>query len=84
MTTLFAIAACAQVNAGCSSPPQALSAVTADAWTRITGGLNSFLDQVEALDAYPPGTAVVVVAGAGRRYIRVHGETQAGSQPHLT
>ena len=45
----------------------------------MTAGLDGFLDEVEALDDYPPGAAVVVVTGDGRRYVRVHGETKAGS-----
>lgn len=74
----FAIAACAQTNSGSSSPPVP-STISTEGWTRITEGLDSFLDKVEALDEYAPGTAVVVVTGDGRRYIRVHGETKAGS-----
>ena len=79
----FAIAASTQVIGGCSSrsgPP----AVSAEAWTRITTGLDSFLGKVEALDEYAPGTAAVVVTGDGRRYVRLHGETKAGSRYMVT
>jgi CubicO group peptidase (beta-lactamase class C family) len=78
MAGACALAACAQTNSGSSSPPVP-STVSAEAWTRITEGFDSFLDQLEPLDEYAPGTAVVVVTGDGRRYIRVHGETKAGS-----
>jgi len=73
-----ALAACAQTDGRAPSPPVP-STLSGEAWTAITGGLDSFLAQVEPLDEYPPGTAVVVVTGDGRRFIRVHGETKAGS-----
>jgi CubicO group peptidase (beta-lactamase class C family) len=41
--------------------------------------MDAFLEQLETLVEYSPGMAVVVVTGDGRRYIRVHGETKAGS-----
>jgi CubicO group peptidase (beta-lactamase class C family) len=78
MACAVTLAACVQTNGGFSSPPIA-STVSAEAWTRVTKGLDSFLGQLEPLDEYPPGTATVVVTGDGRRYIRVHGETKAGS-----
>ena len=78
IAALFALPACAQANSSCSSP-QSTSTVSAEAWTRVTQGLDSFLEQIEALDEYPPGSAVIVVTGDGRRYVRVHGETKAGS-----
>jgi hypothetical protein len=65
-------------------PSQAPAAVAAEAWRRITKGLDRFLDRVDALEGYPPGAAVVVVAGRGRRYVRVHGETRAGSGYSVT
>ena len=77
LAAAIAIAACGRTDGGLS--PDASSNVSAEAWTRITEGLDRFLQQVEALDEYPPGAAVVVVSGNGRRYIRVHGETKAGS-----
>jgi CubicO group peptidase (beta-lactamase class C family) len=73
----LAMAACVETNGG--SPSQRIGTVSAAAWTRITDGLDALLDPMEALEEYPPGTAVVVVTGDGRRYIRVHGETKAGS-----
>ena len=76
------IAACARTSG--SSSPQVASTVSTEAWTRITKGMDGFLDELEALDEYAPGTAVVVVTGDGRRYIRVHGETKAGSGHAVT
>jgi CubicO group peptidase (beta-lactamase class C family) len=76
LAAALAIAAC--TDRGLSSL-DASAAVSVEAWTRITAGLDGFLRQVEAFDEYPPGSAVVVVTGDGRRYIRVHGETKAGS-----
>jgi CubicO group peptidase (beta-lactamase class C family) len=73
----LAMAACAETN--CGSPSQPIGSVSAAAWTRITDGLDALLDQMEGLQEYPPGTAVVVVTGDGRRFIRVHGQTKAGS-----
>jgi CubicO group peptidase (beta-lactamase class C family) len=73
-----ALAACAQTNSSAPALP-APSSVSAGAWTRITEGIDSFLDQIEPLEEYAPGTAAIVVTGDGRRYIRVHGETKAGS-----
>jgi CubicO group peptidase (beta-lactamase class C family) len=78
LASAFALGACAETNSR-SSPQVVPSTVSAGAWTRITEGMDRFLDQVEALDDYPPGAAVVVVTDDGRRYIRVHGETKAGS-----
>ena len=78
-----ALAACAQTHTSSAAPPVP-STVSAEAWTRITEGLDRFLEQVEALEEYAPGTAVVVVTGDGRRYIRVHGETKAGSGDSVT
>lgn len=78
LAAALAIAACDRTNGG-SSSPDVRSTVSAQAWMRITEGLDRFLQQVEALDEYPPGSAVVVVTGDGRRYVRVHGETKAGS-----
>lgn len=75
--SMLAMAACVEASGG--SPSQPLGTVSAAAWTRITAGLDSLLDQLESLEEYPPGAAVVVVTGDGRRYIRVHGETKAGS-----
>src|SRR5262245_27501866 len=72
------ISACAQADNRPASPP-APSTVSAGAWTRITAGLDEFLKRVETLPDYAPGTAVIVVTGDGRRYVRVHGETKAGS-----
>jgi CubicO group peptidase (beta-lactamase class C family) len=72
-----AVAACAPTSKSASADVP--SSVSAEAWRRITAGVDSFFDQVEPLDEYPPGTAMVVVTGDGRRYIRVHGETKAGS-----
>ena len=74
----FALTACAPAD-GRSSTPKVPSTISAEAWMRITQGMGDFLDQVEALDDYPPGAALVVVTGDGRRYLRVHGETKAGS-----
>ena len=73
----LAMAACVETNG--SSPSQPTGTVGAAAWARITDGLDALLNEMEALEEYPPGTAVVVVTGDGRRYIRVHGETRAGS-----
>jgi CubicO group peptidase (beta-lactamase class C family) len=75
-------AACAETTTSSSTP--VASTVSAEAWTRITAGLDRVLDQVEKYDDYPPGTAVVVVTGDGRRYVRVHGETKAGSGDAVT
>ena len=72
-----AFAACAQTSGSPASPPA--PSVSAQAWTRITEGIDSFLDQIELLEESAPGTAVIVVTGDGRRYIRVHGEAKAGS-----
>ena len=83
MAGVLALAACGRPH-GCSPSPRPVSPVTADAWTRITAGLGAFLDRVEALEEYPPGAAVVVAATGGRRYIRVHGETKAGSGHAVT
>ena len=60
LAAALAIAACDRSSGG-SSSPEIPSTVSAEAWTRITQGLDSFLQQLEALDEYPPGTAVVVV-----------------------
>ena len=79
----FAIAACSPADGG-SSSPRVASTVSAEAWMRITQGMDAFLAQLEALDEYPPGAAVVVVTGDGRRYVRVHGETKAGSGDVVT
>lgn len=79
----FAVAACAPADDSSSSPKVA-STVSAEAWMRITQGMDAFLSQVEALDEYPPGAVVVVVTGDGRRYMRVHGETKAGSGDVVT
>ena len=78
----LAMAACVEINAG--SPSEPIGTVSAAAWTRLTDGLDAILDQLETLEEYPPGTAVVVVTGDGRRYIRVHGETKAGSGHRAT
>ncbi|HEX7780196.1 MAG TPA: serine hydrolase domain-containing protein [Vicinamibacterales bacterium] len=75
---VVALGACAQTKSAPASPP-APSSVSAEAWARITQGLDSFLDRIEPLDEYAPGAAVIVVTGDGRRYVRVHGETKAGS-----
>ena len=47
-------------------------------------GMDAFLEQVESLKEYPPGSAVVIVTGDGRRYIRVNGESKAGSGDTVT
>jgi CubicO group peptidase (beta-lactamase class C family) len=78
MVSVCTAAGCAQANSNSASPP-APSVVSVEAWSRITEGIDHFLDQIEPIDEYAPGTAVVVVTGDGRRYIRVHGETKAGS-----
>jgi CubicO group peptidase (beta-lactamase class C family) len=77
LVATLAIAACGRNSDSASLA--APSMLTPEAWTRIAQGLDSFLQQVETLDEYPPGTAVIVVTGDGRRYMRVHGETKAGS-----
>jgi CubicO group peptidase (beta-lactamase class C family) len=79
----FTLSALFQASIGCSSS-RAPSTVSAEGWTRITEGLGRFLEQAEALEDHPPGTAVIVVTGDGRRYIRVHGETKAGSGHAVT
>ena len=92
MPHLALLIACAAVFAVCAeantcSPPaqgQLRAAVSDDAWTRITTGMDQFLARIEALEDYPPGAAVIVVTGDGRRYIRVHGETKAGSGHRVT
>lgn len=53
-------------------------AQTSDAdWARITTGLDSFMEQAEAMEEFPPGSAVIVVSEDGRRYVRVHGVLNA-------
>ena len=79
----FVIGACVSTHEG-SSFSKVPATVSAEAWVRITQGMAAFLEQVEALDEYPPGAIVVVVTGDGRRYIRVHGETKAGSGHQVT
>ena len=82
LAAALAMAGCAEARGGAASHP--VGTVSAAAWTRITGGLDAMLEQLERLDEYPPGTAVVVVTADGRRYIRVHGETKAGSGNRVT
>lgn len=48
-------------------------------WARMTEGMDAFMSRVEALEAFPPGAAVVMTTGDGRRYIRVHGELKSGA-----
>src|SRR5688500_4923033 len=74
-----AVVACAPTGKSARTSADVPASVSAEAWRRITEGIDSFLDQVEPLDEYPPGTAMVIVTGDRRRYIRVHGETKAGS-----
>ena len=83
LTAALALAVCAHTSINCSSP-RAPTTVSAEAWTRITNGHDTFLQQLEAFEEYPPGSSVVVVTGEGRRYIRVHGETKAGSGSAVT
>jgi CubicO group peptidase (beta-lactamase class C family) len=73
----FALFACVGTDRG--SPSQPPGTVSDTSWTRITAGVDAFLDQLENLEEYPPGAAIVVVTGDGRRYIRLHGEAKAGS-----
>ena len=80
---VLGLAACSETVPG-SSPPPVASPVTQETWTRITAGLDGFLSQAESLVDYPPGAAVIVVTGDGRRYVRVHGETKAGSGHAVT
>ena len=68
-------AACGEVYSGNSRP----ATIGPEAWTRIATGLDRFLERLEALAEYPPGSAVIVVTADGRRYVRVHGEAKAGS-----
>ena len=50
-----------------------------EAWARMQAGMDDFMSRVEATAAFPPGAAVIMVTGDGRRYVRVHGELKAGS-----
>ena len=53
-------------------------------WTRITEGVDRFLDRAEALDEYAPGVAVVIVDDEGRQYIRMHGVLNEKTQTAAT
>lgn len=76
---MLALAACAQAPS-----PLLLSTMSEGTWLRVTRGVEDFLTRLEPLPEYPPGTAVIVVAGDGRRYIRTHGVTKAGSGHAVT
>lgn len=80
---MYAMTACAQTDSRGGSPPVS-STVSAESWTRITEGADKFLGDVERLEEYAPGSAVVIVTADGRRYVRVHGETKAGSGHAVT
>ena len=87
--TAVLLAAGALASAACfasdrGSPSRPAGTVSDVAWTRITSALDTHLGDMEMLEEYPPGAAVVVVTGDGRRYIRVHGETRAGSGHRVT
>ncbi|HEX6315684.1 MAG TPA: serine hydrolase domain-containing protein [Gemmatimonadaceae bacterium] len=77
LVAVLAMQACVETRDGSASHP--IGTVSPAAWTRITEGMNAFLDTLETQEEYPPGAAVVIVTGDGRRFIRMHGETKAGS-----
>lgn len=79
--TALAIAA---VSACAADEPGRASKITAGQWARMTDGMDAFMERVEATEYFPPGAAVILVTDDGRRYVRLHGETKAGSGREAT